>query len=832
MRTRRRRQRRGSGRRGLLPFLALLLVALVVSWRVGWLEGPLDQARTLLSTFASRGEGDGGAGSNSSADRFEDYSVMPPATLEDAYTGWYTADRGVSYYWYDNGMRQATAGWKLTDETPEGDVGELKRYWLDADGRLAMGRLIAPDEGGDADYWAYATADGSIAVGWYADGHGKVYLADEDGRLVDPGWVVSDAYGQGIQRYYVEASTHSCVVGYSSEGWPHYTTEQGYVLRGALRVGQNVYLADEDGRLAESGWVDSDAYGQGMRRYYVEASTHSAVVGYSTEGWPHYTTDEGYVLQSGTLEVGTDTFEADDEGRIISMTDTPNRLYQTSTERRTYPDYAHWLGEESQFSAPELADVCLSYPSLLSYSNLDAFAVPGLMQTNLGTDYCDVMVPQGICATSKYLVISAYCAGGSLVSALQGDTLRTQGGNEALLDELTANAVHAHGDDTHPSVLFVLDKEDGSYRKTLVLTGLPSEARHVGGIACDGSNLWIATSTYTMAGELCEARIPLTTLDASVADPGDAVRLGGDQIELVALDGSVGRMQEASFNTWYDDRLWVGDFYEGILACFAVDTSGDATTFSWEGSYHMPAETQGATFAEAGGRTYLLLNSSQGRRNISRSYLYDVTDGVRSLAISGARTLWLPPLLEESCVDDGRIYTLFESGSTYYSSVDNASAHMRASTSIDQVCVGSVASVIAAPSLRPSMSGSAYPTKVILPTSYDVRVYDQSGVLVCVARNGKVDKDLVGVSASLQFSDDTMTIGLSEDLSYTLHVEKGEGKASSKVDAMVATYDEGGEVVSSYPLGRDVLKSESFDLKIASALSADSLDERVDVSVQ
>ncbi|MBM6817731.1 hypothetical protein H6A23_11340, partial [Olsenella uli] len=64
------------------------------------------------------------------------------------------------------------------------------------------------------------------------DGKTYVYLADNDGRLAGPGWVVSDAYGQGLQRYWVDADAHAAVEGYSEDGWAHYTTEEGYVLRG------------------------------------------------------------------------------------------------------------------------------------------------------------------------------------------------------------------------------------------------------------------------------------------------------------------------------------------------------------------------------------------------------------------------------------------------------------------------------------------------------------------------------------------------------------------------------------------------------------------------
>ena len=45
----------------------------------------------------------------------------------------------------------------------------------------------------------------------------------------------------------MDASTRKALVGYSEAGWPHYTTDAGYVLRGELRVGSTLYEANNDG---------------------------------------------------------------------------------------------------------------------------------------------------------------------------------------------------------------------------------------------------------------------------------------------------------------------------------------------------------------------------------------------------------------------------------------------------------------------------------------------------------------------------------------------------------------------------------------------------------
>ena len=253
------------------------------------------------------GTAEGGAAAGDGADALEPASASPaPAAAK---RGWDVASDGSVRYYGDDGSLHT--GWLVDDSYM--DYG-LQRYWFGVDGVMARSRLV---DAADAGWWAYATARGYVVRGRYVDpSTGYVYLADNDGRLASPGWVVSDAYGQGLQRYWVDAGAHACVPGYSPDGWDHWTTSEGYVLRGAHREGDLVYLADNDGRLASPGWVVSDAYGQGLQRYWVDAGRHAAVVGYSHDGWDHWTTSEGYVAR-GAFRDGDDMLWADNDGRLM-----------------------------------------------------------------------------------------------------------------------------------------------------------------------------------------------------------------------------------------------------------------------------------------------------------------------------------------------------------------------------------------------------------------------------------------------------------------------------------------------------------------------------------
>ena len=240
----------------------------------------------------------------------EQAPVTAQSTEDD---GWHADSNGA---YYTRSDVRVISDWIVTDITPSGEKAGWQRYWVGVDGYLARGRLVTEAESG---WWAYAEADGTIARGAYTDpSTGYVYLADNDGRLESQGWHVTSVYGSGLQRYWVDATAHACVPGYSADGWDHYTTSVGYVLRGTHADPSTgyVYLADNDGRLAGPGWVVAD-YGSGLQRYWVDATAHACVPGYSADGWDHYTTSVGYVLRGTHADPSTGyVYLADNDGLL------------------------------------------------------------------------------------------------------------------------------------------------------------------------------------------------------------------------------------------------------------------------------------------------------------------------------------------------------------------------------------------------------------------------------------------------------------------------------------------------------------------------------------
>ena len=231
----------------------------------------------------------------------------------------------------DNDGRLAE-GWVVTDRFGQG----LQRYWF-IDGELASEGVHSTCGG----RWTYVTDQGYVLRGKKDNGAGRVYLADNDGRLATlgadgngSGWLVTDKYDGGLQRYYIDGGAHAAVSGYfnvdasgrlqpeGGAGESYFGLGgEGYVLRGTGRGVRNDWLvADNDGKLAKNEWVVTSAFGQGLQRYWFDGTATIAKEGlYNTGGgWWTYVTDQGFVLRGKKDNGWGRIYLADNDGRLVS----------------------------------------------------------------------------------------------------------------------------------------------------------------------------------------------------------------------------------------------------------------------------------------------------------------------------------------------------------------------------------------------------------------------------------------------------------------------------------------------------------------------------------
>lgn len=166
--------------------------------------------------------------------------------------------------------------------------------------------------------------------------------------------------------------------------------------------------------------------------------------------------------------------------------------------------------------------------------------VPGLESTDILGESCTRMVPQGICIARDYMLVTAYDSGNPYQKKAGQGACRLK-----------------------PSVLYVLSNQNPENRKLLTTIVLPDQ-NHVGGVAFDGKNIWIAKSTDRQ----CSV-ISYETLK-------EAVDSGKSSYELLEYGQNVYCGAVASFVTWQEDRLWVGTYSnrisgKGMLRSYAVE---------------------------------------------------------------------------------------------------------------------------------------------------------------------------------------------------------------------------------------------------------------------
>lgn len=203
--------------------------------------------------------------------------------------------------------------------------------------------------------------------------------------------------------------------------------------------------------------------------------------------------------------------------------------------------------------------------TIMNYSK--SFAIPGMKTTNVAGFSSTSMVPQGICQAGGYFLISAYDSKG--------------------LDY---------------SVVYVLSRSSKSYITTLVL---PSKAK-VGGIAFDGTNIWISKGTSV-------ACFPYSVITTMVSD-GVSYRSLAKYTSVIKVGST------ASYMGYYNGILWVGAYKTATSSMTGYQVGNVNTTPTLAKKYTMdvPSKVQGITFDSDG---TLILTRGCGKNNTDSGYV-------------------------------------------------------------------------------------------------------------------------------------------------------------------------------------------------------------------
>lgn len=278
-------------------------------------------------------------------------------------------------------------------------------------------------------------------------------------------------------------------------------------------------------------------------------------------------------------------------------------------------------------------DIYPKFFSKVDYTENKNFIIPGLNTS---------MVPQGMCDTGNYILISAY------------DKLKDKN-----------------------SCIYVINKSTGELIKSLYLYDSKS---HVGGLAYDGNNVWVANGT-----EGTVSKILLT----SIADAKDGAYIQSNKYEVKTVEGE---KVVASFATYSNNTLWIGQYKKkNNTYAYGYDISNvNSLNLVLTDKYRIeiPNKIQGMAIDKS---NRVILSQSGGRNNSSKIYVYgepeyNVVEKVYYTKLSEPiKTIVAPPCSENIFMgNDDLLYILFESAADFYRNKRDDKEY--AKTPVDRVC--------------------------------------------------------------------------------------------------------------------------------------------------
>lgn len=280
---------------------------------------------------------------------------------------------------------------------------------------------------------------------------------------------------------------------------------------------------------------------------------------------------------------------------------------------------------------------CKFFKKKVKYAK--SIIIPGLKNTNLNGFGCTTMVPQGMTFAKKYMLITAYDSTG-----------------------------------VENSVIYVIKK---STRKLVTTVELPNTA-HAGGIAYDGTNIWIAQSNYLRSIKFSKI--------------SSAISKNLEYVEIPEYDTKIAAGQQVATITYYKKLLWVASYNElssGYLGSYSISNKTGTPTLKLCARKKIANRVQGIAFTSSG---YLILSRSCQTNAKQRGFLHqlDVYKPNMKKAAKGKITLGrvkkhvdMPTMNEEIAVSGSYLYVNYESAA--FSSAVNR---------VDRVCAFKVSAVV------------------------------------------------------------------------------------------------------------------------------------------
>ena len=244
-------------------------------------------------------------------------------------------------------------------------------------------------------------------------------------------------------------------------------------------------------------------------------------------------------------------------------------------------------------------------------------------------DGCDTMTPQGLAKLDDYLLVTAYDGIEGYKKELKLHSFKREYSEKLKLEQ---------NHEPHNSIILVLDKNN----KDLVTTLELPDINHVGGIATDDKNAYIAKSS--------DRQISVISLD-KLRDTIETSKQNNDKYVPIDYDNTLDCGVDASFvtirNTDEGNQLVIGTWnpipQSSNISIF--DIKNDSLELNQQ--FKTNSSANGALFVNRDEQEYLLIACSIGKFLDSRLYVYEVDDNDGKLSLNERSKFILPPMIEE-----------------------------------------------------------------------------------------------------------------------------------------------------------------------------------------
>ena len=241
--------------------------------------------------------------------------------------------------------------------------------------------------------------------------------------------------------------------------------------------------------------------------------------------------------------------------------------------------------------------------------------------------------PQGICLTDEFLIVSSYAG--------------------------------KHGE---LGKLKIFDKKSGEYLLTLEM----DEKSHLGGVAYDGTYVWVCNSSK-MALECIEYSFIKQMI----------VQYKGASLDIRNLVERYRVKNIPSSVTCYEGTIWVAThsvWSKSIMCGYRLTEHQDRLQAVV--TVVIPPKVQGIAFAENG---EVYLSTSYGRRKSSYIKKYDSIYSLINHVNNYSECIELPPCSEGIAYEENRLFVVFESAGTKY--LDGTDGKGKSKAPLDKILV-------------------------------------------------------------------------------------------------------------------------------------------------